>query len=262
MPPTLFGVLEKRDWAHHHFNLIETSINGYINSNPCPIITDGDPEKGIYTARLHYPQAFDVRTIGLMIGDCVHSMRCALDYLVWELAGFDLNDQDTMFPICESAEDFQRIRKKRIGRLSSEAQTAIERLQPYNARYGGHEVALGAINRLDNADKHKVLTVTIAVTGSCIAHPRVFPSVDIKGVKSRQRFFPAKIQHNAVVAAYIISPPVPEVDVEFKITPQILFSKMYQFEKPFVLPYLQWMLNSVDVVIKRMDKFFPSTEKE
>jgi len=48
----------------------------------------------------------NVVNISLMIGDCVHNMRAALDYIAWELAGYDIKETTTMFPICGTADEF------------------------------------------------------------------------------------------------------------------------------------------------------------
>ena len=256
MPPTLYGVIEKRNWAEHHLDLIKKSIGEFIDSDPCPIITEGYPERGIYNARLIYPKKLPFRMISLMIGDCVHNMRSSLDYIAWELAGYDITDTTTMFPIFETAAEFKEKGIRRIKKLPSDAQTAIERLQPYNTRYGGDCLALKAIHNLDIADKHKLLTVAIAITEEVVAKPS--PSRVTGKIRWGMRVFEdARLVHNAVIATYSISPPIPYVEVNFKVTPQVQFGKIPGFPKhAFVLPNLELMLNSVDTAIKRLTPFF------
>lgn len=258
MPPTLFGVIEKRDWAEHHLNLIEKSIGDFIDSDPCSIITDGHPERGVYDARLVYPKKLPFRSISLMIGDCVHNMRASLDYIAWELAGYDIKDATTMFPICGTADEFNKKGIKRIKRLPSDAQAAIERLQPYNTRYGGQLLALGPLNSLDIADKHKLLTVAVAVAEYVTAEPCTAGNLNASKYRFGMRVFPdARLEHNAVVATYSIFPPVPHMEVHFKVTPQVQFGKIPGFPKhAFVIPNLKLMLESVDTAIKRLRPFF------
>lgn len=259
MPPILYGVSEKRNWAEHHLKLIEACIGDFINSDPCPIITDGDPKRGIYHARLVYPKKLPFRILSLMIGDCVHNMRAALDYMAWELAGADIADTETMFPIFESPDGFKKRGLKRIKHLPTDAQTAIERLQPYNTRYGGHLLALDAINKIDATDKHKILTVAVAIAEQIECIPAFPVNIIVKGHNIGMRHIPdARLIHNAIVATCIIAPPIPQVEVHFKVTPQVEFGQIPGLlsQHAFVLPNLHRMLDSVDTAIKRLKPFF------
>jgi hypothetical protein len=63
--------------------------------------------------------------------------------------------------------------------------------------------------------------------------------------------------HNAKIAAFTIDPPIPGMQVNFKFTPQVEFAEIHGFPKhTFVLPSLRIMLDSVDLVVKRLKNFF------
>lgn len=258
MPPTLYGVSEKRNWAEHHLKLVEVCIGDFINSNPCRVITDPDPKHGIYHARLVYPDKLPFRTLSLMIGDCVHNMRAALDYMAWELAGANIADTGTMFPIFNSPAGFKTRGLKRVKGLPKDAQTAIERLQPYNTRYGGHLLALDAINKIDAADKHKILTVAVAIAELIECVPALPGNIRPEGHTFGLRHYPnVRLVHNAIVATCFVAPPIPQVEVHFKVTPQVEFGHIPGFDNhAFVLPNLRLMLDSVDMAIKRLKPFF------
>ncbi|MDK2743476.1 MAG: hypothetical protein NDI90_11220 [Nitrospira sp. BO4] len=245
--------------------LIEETISTFFDSNPYPIVTERDPEDGVYHARLVYPQKLPYRQISLMIGDCVHNMRAALDYIAWELAGANMDDTVTMFPIFDTDTEFAKSAGRRIKNVSPEdARTLIERLQPYSRRYGGHLLALSAINKLDISDKHKVLTVAIAVAQrlSCTHHVARRDSVT---AKTYLLHYPgARLVHDAIIATFTVRPPIQEMEVNFKFTPEVEFANIHGFPAhAFVVPNLKKMMSSVDQVINRFRKFFPGyTEKE
>jgi hypothetical protein len=260
MPPTLYGVLEKRNWAERHLKLIEQFIGEFFDSDPYSIMTDRDPENGVYHARLVYPKQLPARPLSLMIGDCIHNMRSALDYMAWELAGADIANMETMFPIFDTEAGFKTRGLKRIKRLPKNAQTAIERLQPYNTSYGGDLLALSAINKIDATDKHKVLTVAIAIADHVVCHHGV-PEHMRTGRRTTaelQIFSNARLIHNAKIATFTIAPPIPEMEVDFKFTPKVTFGHLPGFPKVpfFVLHNLHLMLGSIDTAIKRLKPFF------
>ena len=260
--PSLYGVLEKRKWANHHLVLIEKLIADFFGSDPYPVITDPHPEEGVYHCRLVYPKKLPVRDLALMIGDCVHNMRSALDYVAWEVAGADIADMETMFPIYDTAAGFAKNAPRRIKRLPLNAQTLIEQLQPYDTRYGGNRLMLSAINKIDSADKHKLLTIATAIAEQVTCR-HGFPGSTKPGKhRTRLGIFPgAGLVHNAIIATFYVVPPIPKMEVDFKFTPQVEFTEIHgiQVEHAFVVQNLKNMLTSLDVVIKKFrdNKFFP-----
>ena len=144
----------------------------------------------------------------------------------------------------------------RIKRLPKDARTAIERLQPYNTGY--NQLALDAINKIDVSDKHKLLTVAVAIAEFIQCVPAFPGNVIVKAHNIGFRHVPdARLIHNAIVATCIISPPIPQVEVHFKVTPQVEFGHIPGFpQHAFVLPNLHLMLESVDTAIKRLTPFF------
>lgn len=255
--PSLYGVIEKRNWAEHHLKLIETRITDFIGDDPYPVLTDSHPKLGVYHACLVYPKKLPARELTLMIGDCVHNMRSALDYIAWELAGASMADTETMFPIYETDIGFRKHALRRMKRLPLDAQTLIERLQPYNRRYGGHRLALSAINKLDATDKHKLVAPTIAIAEQVFCDHGIPGHLHGKFKRGMHIFPGAGLVHNAIIASFTIDPPVPDMQVNFKFTPQVEFSDIHGFPKhSFVIENLKIMLDSLDLVIKRFKPFF------
>jgi len=98
---------------------------------------------------------------GLLLGDCLHNLRCALDHALYAVAIAESGvnpppDAATLqFPITSSAAAFDAARR-RIRSLSAAAQRAIEAWQPYNSPQETADPLL-LLNELDNIDKHRSL---------------------------------------------------------------------------------------------------------
>lgn len=259
--PSLYGVMEKRNRAEHHLVAIEQCITDFFNSDPYPVITDSHSEDGIYHARLVHPKRLPARQLALMIGDCVHNMRSALDYIAWELAGADPGDMETMFPIYDTKPGFDKLGRRRIKRLPDKAKTLVEWLQPFDTGHGGSQLALAAINKIDAADKHKLLSLTLATTEEVTCDWGVagrMPGRLKRGHTGTLRLYTEKpFKHNAVIATYFVSPPIPHMEVNFKFTHQVQFAEIQGFPRnTFVIHNLKVMLQSVDAAIKRFKPLF------
>jgi len=113
--------------------------------------------------------------VAARVGDVVHNLRSALDHLAFQLArGESLTPEQqrkVQFPIFDCEKDFRR--KCYLGDIAPEHRKIIEKLQPYHGLAGRpdswsgpyiHQLAL--LRDLDNMDKHRILTPTLAVPWS------------------------------------------------------------------------------------------------
>lgn len=186
----------KIDRARHHFDEIARMVSEYERLRPYRAVPIQHAKKGRRTLRwkLEISERPD-SMLAMAVGDAVHNLRSALDHLVIALgaedrhkAGFPIEDTDPW----ALRPDGTFVAKAHLrGRFdqalkgcSLEAQAAIKALQPYqpgsNARYpspGGfiaHGLSdvdhpLAMLRRLDNADKHRQLTVIGAGVGGVAA---------------------------------------------------------------------------------------------
>ena len=153
----------KLDRASHHLACLDAKVREWTEGKPHRYVTkiDRKSHKKFVNIRLLKPPPDEFR---LIIGDCLHNLRSALDSLVYELA-LAYND---IYPLPEDRAkvlefpifgnrmlDAKECRNK-IGCLHLNAQAAIKGLQPYNR---GNEFAsdpLWKLHRLSNVDKHRV----------------------------------------------------------------------------------------------------------
>lgn len=127
-----------------------------------------------------FAEAPALETWALVLGDCVHNLRSALDNLAFALARLEqdppMRPGQIAFPICETKEDFDRRRERLFAQLPRSASELIERLQPFQRdglpdKGTPDRDALVLLRWFSNADKHRVPAVVLlapaAVKSSC-----------------------------------------------------------------------------------------------
>jgi hypothetical protein len=169
MAGSLDSVRQKIDWAKAHLKTLDTETRRYLDSEMCELVFERNPNAKIHAQRLNILIPIP-ENIPLMIGDCIHNLRCALDYLVWQLvlAAGNKPEECNQFPICITAQAFEdaTINRKRSNRLKGVAPDAvaeIERAQPYIACKGKEtHSTLYYLQYLSNTDKHRRVVVAVA----------------------------------------------------------------------------------------------------
>jgi hypothetical protein len=165
--PALRGVRAKLRRAQDHFDDINSRINAVFSTQPdgesAPIGSEVDENRQSITFRLQEVKPLDP-DLPLVIGDCLHNLRSALDHLVLQLAvlkGTPLAEaaDKTSFPVCLSREDFRSKSKNFAALIRSEALTEIKKLQPYKASNPPETSFLWQLSEMDIIDKHRLLVV-------------------------------------------------------------------------------------------------------
>ena len=101
-----------------------------------------------------------------IVGDAIHNVHAALDYLVAELVAANSGAEDrsyTGFPIFEDEAKYRTDADRKIKGVHQDAKAIIERLQPFKVPMrDGHpsEHPLAFLYKLEVRDKHKTLNVT------------------------------------------------------------------------------------------------------
>lgn len=101
-------------------------------------------------------------SFGVVVGDVVHSLRSALDNLVYRVAWLDSGEpqERTQFPIADTPEEFARRRNAWLRGVSDAHIAWLEEYQPYA---GAGWAAM--LRDLSNIDKHRAI-VLAAYTGN------------------------------------------------------------------------------------------------
>lgn len=161
----------KFDRAVEHLECFEREVDIWLKTNPLVMIPkpkpDGPGEEDLY---FHVKNPIPPR-LPVLLGDCIHNFRCALDHLVMALALANragLGVRTVAFPICSEFRTYHGYEEGKppsqpkrwhgackVRTLRPPAQAFIEGLQPYHRR--GNSWSLVELQELDNRDKHKVI---------------------------------------------------------------------------------------------------------
>ncbi len=192
-----------------------------------------------FTLRVSVPPPLDEWS--LLLGDCVHNLRAALDHLAWQLDAKP--DSGTTFPMSQKVPDHWP--PACVARMEPDAQLIIDAVQPHWEELNGRLPArhpLATVHALDIDDKHKVLIGTAEAVGGD----------SIVGIP-----FGASVEH-VIGAPFADGSPLgtmrfpdgPMSPVGFKAHFDVVLT-----EEPWVAAPLMWMLDEVlmkwipDVVI-------------
>lgn len=157
---------DKIERARHHFVDLQSELREYKSRKPFQLIevADGDSVEIQVRVTERIPTA-----ITLVLGDCVHNLRSALDHIVYEAVA-KAGTSNCDFPIWSRAsneftqKDWKTfVRNKVQGGNAAALRRYLETLRPY---VGGNDEYLWVLHRLDIIDKHRLLLAVCAATDS------------------------------------------------------------------------------------------------
>lgn len=227
MTVDLEGAREKLERARHHFDVLRAQVEPFEEGDAHRFSYEVDVDAGVYTFYVHDLRAPDP-SWGLMVGDCLHNARTALDYLAVRLYALGTAQDPSeisgiSFPLAETPEGFQSSPtvasfKKELGLRGYLAR--IEEMQPFHAGnpsiwgYGGPwpvvpllPAALNRLSSLDNIDKHRVIHVAWVGVAALRGVP-MSPPASFKAMGGGTRLEP--LEEDAEVGTLTFGPPLPD----------------------------------------------------
>jgi hypothetical protein len=106
--------------------------------------------------------------MGIIAGDVVHNLRCALDFTVWRMAlsfaaftGRAPLEREVQFPIADCRRLFLKSAVVCNSWVSARDRAVIEEFQPYKGTDGHKRHPLFFLRELSNSDKHRILNGVI-----------------------------------------------------------------------------------------------------
>jgi len=233
--------------AKEHFYSLNAAINVFWDSKPNAVVHEYDTEKSKNLFRFKVLRDVPYESWGMVIGDLVHNARSALDYLAWRLAGSDIEDIRTQFPICLTAKKFDDVRW-RLKLIHPDAFAEISKLQPYT-RPNPKEHALWFLQELDARDKHKLITVTKHITNAArySASLPYATTIPMSGI--------GKIEADAPLIE-ITGPCDPDMDVTIHLASTVLFEQgiISEADDYEALPCLGQVCDVVEGVLLVFDR--------
>jgi hypothetical protein len=163
----LFGARVKIDRARALRRDLHESMKAYLSTDWYAIEPQIDPTENLALAVIRIKRPVDP-TWSVMVGDIVHNLRSALDYLIHELVKVETGSHPppapkgkTQFPICLSPEHFDKASTAMLEGVGDEARALIRSHQPFATGHGA-ESPLAILATLSNLDKHRSIQLTAA----------------------------------------------------------------------------------------------------
>ncbi|SRR5713101_3613824 len=160
-PLDLKGARLKIDWAKKHIANLDAQRVAFLETNPYY----GVPKFNAETNCIEYilqslPEIPDV--FPLILGDAVHNLRSALDYLACELVrSANVTPDHVYFPISNGVEQYKASSGGKTQGIPKAAKDEIDKMRPYRGGNNG----LWALHELDIIDKHRLLPTVSRTIG-------------------------------------------------------------------------------------------------
>jgi hypothetical protein len=235
-----------------HLQALDESIERWKRRDPYAVIHEKDLQAGKYEILLRVYEPPLVRQWGLMLGDCAHAYRSALDHIVWELATLNVGPgneprRQTEFPVFVDCSEYRSKATQKVADLSVPARAEIERLQPYyetRVPYESHP--LWVVHELDRVDKHRTLNVT-ALMNQDFGIGFDSTPIDIELRAGLEMEEPGPLEDGAKIAwaDFIAIGPNPQMDVYSKIAFDIAFGDEGSWRGRAVVPVLRDIRNHI-----------------
>jgi hypothetical protein len=151
--------------AYDHLKALNAEIDAALAGQPNAVIGQIEPETGdkVYRAQITWQPP---REWGLLLGDCVHNLRSALDHMVWDLVLLNggTPDSNTEFPIYWDGTKYglKGQAERKLKGVSAQATDLIEQSQPYHAPVPCSH-PLWVLHELDVIDKHHSILLTASI---------------------------------------------------------------------------------------------------
>jgi hypothetical protein len=241
--------------ADEHLSTLYRETDGWGDGEPFRIVRGSNADGSVHEFGLRFETQPDVWRWGLLIGDALHNMRCALDHIVYALAvqqtGQDPppNASRLNFPIRSRPEFWDRKTDKIVACLNEPTRAAIKRLQPYNRIKPGEWFApLWWLAQLNDIDKHRLPHLTVVA-----AHPDEI-ATDAEPGSFKALWNEGPLFDGATLLRLELANPNTHVYVNLRATGAVVFR--FKNMKPFgVHPLMMQIRREVGVVCRYLSRF-------
>jgi hypothetical protein len=149
--------------ADKHIRELNSVLTSYLNAHVFPLYTEKDPKTGRDNLRLKKPTEPIPGEVPLILGDAIHNIRSALDYMMWDMitAVGGKPSRYTQLPFRQTRDELIDTMKGGLNRIPTIYDFILNDVRPYKSG----NPALWGLHNLDIVDKHKLLIPTVSQVG-------------------------------------------------------------------------------------------------
>jgi hypothetical protein len=152
--PDFADAVRKVERARAHIFKLDTEATRFFSRHPFDVSMTPFKRRGRFVFGVGERKGFPDRLFSLIIGDAVHNLRSALDYLIAACAtarGCPIDK--TEFPVQPYKWGVEKIIQRKVGPAGPTARRLVMESRPY--RRGNRY--LHAVHELDRSDKHRLV---------------------------------------------------------------------------------------------------------
>lgn len=228
------------------------------------VVVDYDAEERCHIASFLFRELPPV-DLALTLGECVHALRGALEYITWQLAlkakGREPTDKEARkiaFPICDEPEWFSD--SAVLDHIEEEAAKELALHQPYAEKLGGaHDPAsLALLRDLSNQDKHRLIVVTAHAMNPATADVRWRnpKAIDVRSEPIDEDEGPVEPPFKLPFERIFTEPPEVAADTEFDVKQQPAVRIFFEGAgEHFHLGKLDALADCIEFIVGRFDRY-------
>jgi len=210
------------------------------------VVEEHDSDAGVYVFRMNLLREPPLIQWSLVIGDCLHNIRSALDHLFWALVllkhptGSPQGATHAMFPIYRDVNTFKGKKYQIEEWVGQDITAMLERMQPFASKLDPHPLLFIHENNIE--DKHKLLIPVLGAVRSAQTLIKTKPGSSPPEFKVTQG--PNALVNGAELGRLIVKSPESVVDVYYSPSVRVcLERKAVMFE---VVPTLGKLIKDVE----------------
>lgn len=161
MKPDFADAVRKVERAQAHLREFDRAAHAHFAKHPWQVGMLPELRRGRSVIPVGERRPFPDRTFSLIVGDAVHNLRTALDYLISACASALGNEiSQTEFPFAGTRGEVAARLRRRVGPAGATAGKLVLAARPY---LRGNR-PLWAMAELDRQDKHRLVVPTACLT--------------------------------------------------------------------------------------------------
>jgi hypothetical protein len=256
--PLAAGIVAKMDRALEHVKQLDLWYDSWVASNPRTFTTEYNAKGGAKGVKLHLPNPVPI-TVGIILGDIVHNMRCALDHLAGAVAVKNSRStKGVYFPIAPDVASLPAAVADKLRKCPQSFRDFVMGHQPYK---GGND-ALYALHQMDILDKHQVVIPSgVGADVHIWADNGLYGLIDfsktsepVKIPRPKGRSF---VEDGETVAVFGPTCYFPDkTKVETRIATEVVFGDNTPVAGRELKAGLLWMMEAAEAVITQAEPMF------
>ena len=254
------GCRLKIERAKELLEILVCEIGTWAQSVPIGIIKEPDEVGSTHSLYVEILKQPPFTRWALIAGDCMHNLRSSLDNLVYDMAIIETgvnpptDAEKLQFPIVGEAGKFAG-QEYRIKPLKPSTKEVIEKQQPYNHPHSDLPPILEMLNKLNNENKHRMLSVVAASPHSVSVEIENLSPTNIEAIH-------AIINGKTKIHSFTLDPPVPNLKYKAEaVVPICILHDPGPSKSPLKdLPtVLNLMIEEVERITKTLTALFEDT---